>query len=221
MKKVFRILGRFLKRKNFYLIKGLEYLGREQVIEVNSLDFVRVATLELIADEIKLNSIEGAVAELGVYQGGFAKYINQVFPDRPLYLFDTFSGFDEADIRKEIKFGSEFQNFSKTSIEKVLKKMKYPNKCIIKEGYFPATIVGLEQTEFCFVSIDADLYEPTIKGLEFFYNNLVEGGFIMVHDYNNVHYKGCKKAIQEFTQLNKIAFVPLPDIGGTAVIKKA
>ena len=43
----------------------------------------------------------------------------------------------------------------------------------------------------------------------------------MVHDYNNVHYKGCKKAIQEFTQLNKIAFVPLPDIGGTAVIKKA
>ena len=40
----------------------------------------------------------GNVAEGGVFEGYFAKRINAAFPDRKLYLFDTFEGFDNRDI---------------------------------------------------------------------------------------------------------------------------
>lgn len=52
----------------------------------------REATLELISREINCYGVEENAAELGVYQGGFAKMINHFLPDKKLYLFDTFEG---------------------------------------------------------------------------------------------------------------------------------
>lgn len=46
------------------------------------------------ASIIYSNNISGCVAEVGVFQGEFASVINKNFPDRKLYLFDTFEGFD-------------------------------------------------------------------------------------------------------------------------------
>ena len=56
-------------------------------------DYIRISSLELVAKEIYENNIEGAVAELGVFRGRFAQFINQAFFDRDFYLFDTFEGF--------------------------------------------------------------------------------------------------------------------------------
>ena len=35
-------------------------------------------------------------SELGVYRGRFARCINRLLPDRKLYLFDSFQGFDRS-----------------------------------------------------------------------------------------------------------------------------
>ncbi|MCL2607081.1 MAG: TylF/MycF family methyltransferase [Methanomassiliicoccaceae archaeon] len=183
---------------------------------------MRVSSLELVADEIYNNPEgAGAVAELGVYQGDFAKLINEAFPDRKLYLFDTFEGFDERDIttEKEKGFSKGDQDFSETNIEMVISKMKHPENCIIKKGYFPETAKDLDE-KFVFVSIDTDLYEPIYNGLSFFYRNMVSGGVIFVHDYNNSGYKGAKEAVRKFCTENSIRHFPLSDIGGTAVIIK-
>jgi O-methyltransferase len=64
-------------------------------------DYFRLSSLELAAYEIYANNIKGNVAELGVFRGDFAKFINMSFPDRKLYLFDTFEGFDKKDIEVE------------------------------------------------------------------------------------------------------------------------
>ena len=58
----------------------------------------RAAALELIAREIYRYNIEGSTAELGVFKGEFSRFINHYFPDRKLYLFDTFEGFDSRDV---------------------------------------------------------------------------------------------------------------------------
>jgi hypothetical protein len=102
-------------------------------------DYVRYSSLELVAREIHENNIHGNVAELGVYQGEFAKYINQVFPDKKLYLFDTFEGFNENDLETEKSkalYHPEF-DFKNTSISTVLSKMKHKEKCVIKKDIFP------------------------------------------------------------------------------------
>ena len=215
------LFGRFFNRNNAYINYSLIYVKRKRVIDRNYMDYIRLSTLELVANEINSNQIKGAVAELGVYKGKFARYINRYFPDRKLYLFDTFEGFAETDIKSEVQntFSSGEQDFSNTSVKRVLSIMPFPGQCIIKEGYFPDTAKGLSE-EFVFVNIDADLYEPIYNGLQYFYPRLNKGGYIFVHDYNNDAYKGAKEAVDKFCRENDLNKLPLPDSCGTAVLMK-
>ncbi len=222
MKKIYSLISRLLAKKKLHLIRSLCYTDRKLLFNTAHLDYVKIGLLELFAKEIYEKNISGAVAELGVYKGGFAKYINQAFPDKQFYLFDTFEGFDGKDIsrEKELGFKNTEQDFSDTSIEMVLSKMQYKQQCVVKKGTFPDSSFGLEDTSFCFVSIDADLYEPIYQGLKFFYPRLKSGGYIIVDDYNNSLYKGAKEAIRQFCTEERISFVPIPDIGGGVIICK-
>jgi O-methyltransferase len=215
------LAGNLLKAGNVFLSSSLDNLGRDRIIDRNYFDYIRLATLELICYEIKKNGIMGNVAELGVYKGKFARYINQHFPDRKLYLFDTFEGFDAKDLSTEKNHAYSIggQNFSQTSVASVLAEMPFPENCIAVKGFFPASARTIEDS-FAFVSLDADLYDPIYSGLEYFYPRLAKGGYVLVHDFNNEGYKGTRKAVEQFCQEENLGFTPLPDSGGSAVIAK-
>lgn len=218
-----QLIQKFLLSRGIVLTEVLKYLSRKRGVDLSAYagDYVRNSSLELVAHEINARNIAGNVAELGVYRGDFAKIINEVFPGRKLYLFDTFEGFQERDVRieKERVYSSGSQDFTKTSIDLVLAKMKEPGNCIVKQGYFPDTAQDVHDI-FVFVSIDADLYKPIYDGLCFFYPRLAPGGCLFVHDYNNDEYQGAQKAVRQFCDDNGIGFFPLPDACGTAVIVK-
>src|SRR6266540_1215034 len=95
------LFGKILQNKRISITGTLDYLHREREIDNNYFDYIRLSTLELISFEIKKRNLKGNVAELGVYKGKFAKHINKFFPERKLYLFDTFEGFDNRDITSE------------------------------------------------------------------------------------------------------------------------
>ncbi len=192
-------------------------------------DYIRIGTLNLLAEEVTNQNIPGELAELGVFQGEFSKYLNELFPDRVLNLFDTFEGFAESDQKLELK-----QNFSQkqtleranvsfrnTSIELVMSKMKNPQKIKIYHGYFPDTIPA-EEKKFALVSLDCDLYQPILEGLKYFYPRLSTGGYIMIHDYNGIVYAGgVHQAVADFEkQTGHIIKIPIPDACGTLVIGK-
>lgn len=187
----------------------------------DAMDYVRLSSLELCSFEIRDREIQGSVAELGVYKGEFAEKISQAFPDRPFYLFDTFNGFDSRDISvdQQDKFSTGKQDFSDTSVQAVLNRIPNRERCVVKQGFFPETAVGVEDT-FAFVSIDTDLYQPILEGLKFFYPRLQKGGYIFIHDYNNDHYKGAKQAVRDFCWKNNVSFFPLSDCTGSAVLTK-
>ena len=195
-------------------------IGRKRADYIyKAADYIRASSLELAAYEIYEKGISGNAAELGVYRGDYAKLINEAFPDRKLYLFDTFEGFNEKDVKKE-KGTAEIQDFSNTDEELVLGKMKHRENCAVRKGYFPETAEGLEE-RFVFVSIDADLYEPIYKGLCYFYPRLAGGGYIFVHDYNDgKKYTGVKEAVRRYCKEQGIGYFPLSDNQGSAVIMK-
>lgn len=219
-KKLFQLFSNFLSKRNLFLVKSLSYKSSPQLLPVN-LDYVRYSTLSLCYNEIVKRQLEGNIAEVGVYRGDFAKRLNVLFPDKKLYLFDTFEGFSSEDSRFEQNnnYSNATQDFSNTSIELVKSKMKYPENCIFKKGKFPDTAKDLED-QFCFVSLDADLFLPIYEGLKYFYPRLVKNGYIFIHDFNNDHYAGAREAVVQFCQEQGIWFTPIPDIGGTAVITK-
>jgi O-methyltransferase len=207
------------------LTPPMRYIGRDRHMIRTYWDYIRMSSLELVAHEIYENNVIGEVAELGVYRGHFASIINALFPDRKLYLFDTFRGFcqSDVDIDRGANFSKGDQDFSKVSVEMILRRMQYKDNVIIIEGRFPDSLVQIEDLgdlSFAFVSIDVDLYLPTLCGLEFFYQRLSKGGFIFIHDYNNEMYKGVKQAVREFCYKNQSPFFPLSDECGSAVIVK-
>lgn len=182
-------------------------------------DELRVSMLRCCMEEVKSRNISGNMAELGVYRGDFAKYMNRYFPEKNLYLFDTFEGFDKKDDTNiDIRLKSQ-NSFTDTNVNMVLNNMRYPSKCIIKKGYFPDTAENLEDT-FCLVSLDTDLYNPILNGLEYFYPRLQHGGYIFIHDYGSNLWNGVKKAVDEFCEKQYIFFVPILDRSGSVIITK-
>lgn len=178
-------------------------------------DYVRLATLELLCR--RLADVPGAAAELGVYRGFFARCINQLLPERKLYLFDSFEGFSE-----EANASESFQAaHANTTIEKVLAILPYPEKAIVKPGFFPESLGGLEE-QFCLVSLDVDFYQTTLDGLRYFWPRLEKGGYLLLHDWGSPKLPGVAKALQDFERENgcRIPAIPLCDVGGSLILCK-
>lgn len=166
----------------------------------------RVGWLRNFAAYVREREMAGSVAECGVYWGDFSFFINKYFPDRTLYLFDTFEGFSDLDLAKERSLGNknflegifnEEKSFSDTSVELVEEKLLHFEKCVVKKGFFPETTAGVEDT-FCFVSLDMDLYQPMLAGLEWFYPRLEKGGVLLLHDYFHPELPGVKQAVKDY-----------------------
>jgi O-methyltransferase len=223
VQKIKQLIQKSLMSRGLVLTMTMRYLRRKRGIPLPKYagDYVRNSSLELVAHEISSKKVPGNVAELGVYQGDFARIINELFPDRKLYLFDTFEGFDRHDVSvdKAQAYSSGKQDFSQTSIGMILKKMQNPGTCVVKKGRFPESAIDVDDS-FAFVSIDADLYAPIYEGLRFFYPRLSPGGYIFVHDYNNDEYKGAREAVLRFCGENNVPYVPMTDTCGTAVLSK-
>ena len=176
-------------------------------------DYVRLATLELLCR--RLAEVPGAAAELGVYRGFFARCINQLMPQRKLYLFDSFEGF-AAEANASDAFQAAHRN---TAVEKVLSMMPRLEQVVVKPGFFPASLEGLEE-RFCLVSLDVDFYKTTLEGLRYFWPRLEAGGYLMLHDWGSTSLPGVAEALMRFEQElgRKIPSIPLCDVGGTLVL---
>lgn len=220
----------YLKNDNYFLVAQNQSIWNPMIdyndfkdYLLNGIDFVRVSTVDLLARELEANGVEGAIAELGVYQGDFTKYLSCLFPNRKLYLFDTFQGFAERDVTLEQKKGYSNANIGhlgNTSEEVVLNKIFNPNRATIIKGYFPESIPEKLDTNYAFVNIDVDLYKPTYEGLKYFYSKLSKGGYILIHDYNFDYYSGVKAAVRLFCEEKNLTVIPLADYHGSVIISK-
>ena len=203
-------------------------------------DYTRYRTFELVANEIrrKYSSEELShlcVAEAGVFKGDFAWIINEKFPECDMFLYDTFEGFAEKDLQEEIDYsftkekrvnglngyyGNQAES-PEQRIAEVKGKLKHKEKCHIRKGYFPDSANEEKKKRWVFVSLDMDLYLPMKAGLFYFWPNMVEGGVIFVHDYNNKDFGGIKEAVSEAEkEFGRIYKVPISDQGGTVILCK-
>lgn len=186
-------------------------------------DYVRVKTLELICRRLK--TVPGAAAELGVYRGAFARCINMLMPDRKLYLFDSFEGFEQGEAARERLSGTCGAGFVEahrnTAVEQVLSWMPHRECVEIRQGFFPQSLGGLEE-RFCLVSLDVDFEDTTYEGLRYFWPRMNPGGFILLHDYNSRSLSGVRRAVERYERDFDTCLpgVPLCDINGTLVLAK-
>lgn len=188
----------------------------------NSGDISRLWSFILNCNQILDERIRGDFVEVGVWRGNTASVLKYYAEkaDRWLYLFDTYTGFDTKDITgidadKSILFND-------TSIELVQSVVGAYDKCKYIQGVFPSSVTDeVKNKTYAVVSIDCDLYEPTIQALNFFYPRMSWGGIFLLHDYSSGRWNGVKKAIDEFcTQTHEHAIL-IPDKSGSVFIRKS
>jgi O-methyltransferase len=87
------------------------------------------------------------------------------------------------------------------------------------EGYFPDSLPEhVKNRTFAFVHLDADLYEPSLAGLRFFYPRMAHHGIIVVHDYNA--WPGARLAVDEYMADKPELVISMPDKSGSAIITR-
>jgi O-methyltransferase len=180
-------------------------------------DYFRYATLGLAVTRVLDEDVPGAFAEVGVWRGEMSAFLHRLAPNRQLYLFDTFSGFPDRDLFE----GSKDSRFRDTSEEAVRRRVGPTDNVVLRPGYVPDTLAGLEDEQFAFVLLDLDLLAPTQASLEFFYPRLSPGGYLVMHDYNNAESDwACKRAMDAFMKERPERLIELGDVWGSALIRR-
>jgi O-methyltransferase len=224
---VVRTLG---DRVNYHVVRGMaDPAQRPEVAKffesapwMITSDYVRHSTLALVCQEVREREVPGALGEIGVFRGDFAWLMSTYLPGREVHLFDTFSGFDDRDVAVDAgqDLVPEFLDFSDTDPESVRARFAEPELVKLHIGWFPESAEGIGDVSFACASIDADLYEPVLAGLHWFWDRLSPGGYILVHDFNNGQFGGAKHAVRAFQDSTGASVLPLPDWGGTAVVSR-
>lgn len=141
--------------------------------------------------------VEGAIAEVGVAEGGSAAIIatiNQVINKKPIYLFDTFAGLPvvgKYDVESAFSKGQYFADYKR--VKEFFKRYK---EVKIYKGIFPKSGKWVAEKMFSFVHLDVDLYKSTYESLDFFWPRITPGGTLISHDYQTE--KGVKQAFDDY-----------------------
>ena len=208
-------------------------------LERNYPDKVRFFNWWFQVERLKRDRVAGDFAELGVYKGESAKILHLMDPSRTFHLYDTFEGFKEEDLKNETGEAATYttRNFADTSLEAVKRYLGEEGRFVYHAGRFEKldswTIGQLDNlnlstvqpsnrptAQLALVNLDADLYNPTKAGLEYFYPLLSPGGVIIVHDCNH-KWPGIQRAIGEFAKSIPEPLIMVPDMDGSVMIFKS
>lgn len=183
----------------------------------------RVAALAEAVSYAVRREVPGAFVECGVWRGGSVLAMvltlqHHGVTDRDIYLYDTFEGMTEPSEADVSDFGApasvEWQEsalkgekawtdwfseeaFNLEMVRKLLLDTGYPeDRLHFVEGPVEETIPGTLPTDIALLRLDTDWYESTRHEMMHLYPLLGTGGVLMIDDYG--HWKGCRKAIDEY-----------------------
>lgn len=154
----------------------------------------------------------GNIAECGSFRGlssfllcNYAKKEDAQFLGKGYEIYDSFLGLSapsEKDTANEETSHMKAGHFSAS--EDVVKNTlsEFP-EVTMYPGWIPEAFDKNSTTQYRFVHIDVDLYEPTLASLHFFWPRLSVGGMIVCDDYG---WPGAKTAVEEFCSENGINF---------------
>ncbi len=172
----------------------------------------------------RLNNTEGSVAEVGAFEGGNAlcglQFMTRLNSKRS-YIFDSFEGFPEFSKNDPKNVGKGDYGIA-TTYQKIKDTFSvFPEAKLVK-GFVPETFSQIRQNEgFSLVFYDCDLYQPALDTFNFFWDKILPGGYLIVHDYEAEEggFTGVRKATDEFFGPKKIKFFSFFE-NTMAVIKK-
>jgi hypothetical protein len=158
--------------------------------------------------------LEGCFVECGVARGGCSAVMSMIARNegnnRKMWMFDSYEGLppqtDKDGVQKSIRHKNRHANDLATgyclgTYDEVHDwlfnelKLSKDNVKMVK-GWFNETLPAYKNTigDIAVLRLDGDWYESTKCCLENLYGNLVQGGYVIIDDYQ---LGGCKMAVDE------------------------
>jgi len=135
-----------------------------------------------------------------------------------IYGLDSFEGFPEPTANDAFDDGTMDPAVHKgglgdTSYDELstrLRQMGLSDQVTLIKGFFDDTLHQLATERFSLVHLDCDLYESYMSCLEFAYERMLPGAFMVFDDYNSPAYVGAKRAVDEFFAMKpeRLQFFP-------------
>ncbi len=166
---------------------------------------------------VEQQAIPGVFVECGVWRGGCAALMasRAAKTGRQTHLFDSFEGLPEPieiDGRRALKKSAGKADGQlkalgdlAVSIEQVKSVLfdhfRLDEKNIVfHKGWFQDVLPVVHDSlgPIAILRLDGDWYESTRVCLQYLYDHVSQGGYVVIDDYN--YFEGCRKATDEFLQ---------------------
>lgn len=158
---------------------------------------------EAIAAALRAATLDGVVAEFGVYQGTSVTQIAQYFEHQTVHGFDSFVGLPEswsgtAKNAGDFDIGGQPPEVPVSNVQ-------------FHVGFFDKTVPAFEQQHegpFSFVHVDADLYSSTKTVMDVLFDWFVPGTVIVFDEYFGYHgwQNHEHKAFMEFLERSGLSY---------------
>jgi hypothetical protein len=166
--------------------------------------------------------LDGDFVECGVNRGFLSSAI-MTFLDwdscgKMFYLLDTFQGLDERVVSEaELEAGALEKNqehltsgFYVSGVESVKENFSEWKNWRIIQGTIPDTLENVDALKIAYLHIDLNCSPPEVAALEFFWDRLVPGAFILLDDYAFHGYRPSKLGMDDFAQRYNLRIASLP-----------
>jgi O-methyltransferase len=176
------------------------------------LSYTKLSRLYDLACYLEKAAISGSFVECGVWNGGSAAVLAAVAKEnlnRHIWLFDSWEGWPEPDER-------DYNNYFHLSPQKggclgseervrdiLFRRLQLDGTRVhLVKGWFADTLPRKETGTIALLHLDCDLYESVKCCLEQLYDDVIDGGCIVIDDYSC--WDGCKEAVTEFINRRKL-----------------
>ena len=207
----------YLERK--YLMKDIRKLTPDNYwdYELGYWWFSDVSRFAKVLCHVELykmiKDLPGTIAEFGVYKANSLirwlslREIFETSSSRRIIGFDAFGTFPTkglSSVNSDLNFIKEFEKdggdgLSLEETNFILKAKSFTNYELIDgdiRNTLPEFLKKNTTEKFSLIHLDMDVYEPTAFVLGKLYDQLVDGGLIVIDDYNTV--EGATIAVNEF-----------------------
>jgi len=167
-------------------------------------------TIERIINSI--DQFPGSVIECGTYRGrtllGMAHLLRKRGIEAKIYGLDSFQGFPdpteedalESRVIPDAAQKGYFGDVSYDELNDRIRQLGFSEQVTLVKGFFENTLPSLSDEVFTLIHLDCDLYQSYKTCLEFLYDRLLPGGYIVFDEYDepDLAYPGAHRAIDEF-----------------------
>jgi hypothetical protein len=173
--------------------------------------------------------LEGDFVECGVNRGFMSSAIMEDLDWNTLrkrfFLLDTFAGIDFRYVTEvELAEGIEAKNrklvengFYTFDVEDVRRNFAGWERTLVIQGSIPDTLPQIETDAIAFLHIDLNCSPPEIAAIEYLWDRLVPGAFVLLDDYAYHGYRPQKIGMDAFADRVGVGILSVPTGQGLLV----